>query len=664
MRSFDELRSAILALFDVAETLAVSAGAGAETLRRLRLARERLESGLLTTVVCGEFKRGKSTLLSALLNEPGLFPADALPGTNVVTSVRWGEQEAITATVRLPDSSEERVAITRAEIAGYVTEGGNPRNKREVITVEIEIPNSKLESGQVFIDTPGTGGVFTEHTAVTQLILPAADALLFVTDVEAPLYASELDFLRRAIHAASLTEDADSLVSVLTKIDQGTEYEEIYDETVIELARLTGRPEQEVVLIPVSSVEKLRFLADGDQTALENSNFAALEEALWAALGRRRVRVLLGGGLRALRELGNELLAPLAAALTGLRDKTGAKLDNLQHESEHRNNELAELASNGVTWQRQLNAELKTAQERLDLLARNELEKNWTRFLTEYVHDERLLNDLDLLRSQADADMTSLLGVLLTLVRREVAAAMERFSAAHRFSLTPPRISDLPDLPPPELAGDLSALRRGKDDGGWAVARGASIGLALGGTGGGAAGALAGATLGAFLGTFLFPGVGTAAGAALGASLGSSAGGLAGGGFGVFRGYKTGKKAASARTAESLRNELIRVFNSQKTAQASYLSGLVKQAIDEARPAVISELKSRLAQQQETVEKTLQRLNEARRAAQEGQDEAEAQFAAEREPIDALITGCDSLGQDADLLSGATGSGTETGRSA
>jgi predicted GTPase len=227
MRSFDELRSAILALFDVAETLAVSAGAGAETLRRLRLARERLESGLLTTVVCGEFKRGKSTLLSALLNEPGLFPADALPGTNVVTSVRWGEQEAITATVRLPDSSEERVAITRAEIAGYVTEGGNPRNKREVITVEIEIPNSKLESGQVFIDTPGTGGVFTEHTAVTQLILPAADALLFVTDVEAPLYASELDFLRRAIHAASLTEDADSLVSVLTKIDQGTEYEEI-----------------------------------------------------------------------------------------------------------------------------------------------------------------------------------------------------------------------------------------------------------------------------------------------------------------------------------------------------------------------------------------------------------------------------------------------------
>jgi hypothetical protein len=651
MRSFDELRAAILALFDKAEALAVSAGAGAETLRRLREARARLAAGLLTTVVCGEFKRGKSTLLSALLDEPGLFPANTLPSTNVVTLVRWGTQEKITATVRLPDGSEKRIPITRTEITDYVTEGGNPHNKREVIAVEIEIPNPKLESGQVFIDTPGTGGVFTGHTAVTQLILPGADALLFVTDVEAPLYASELDFLRRAIHAASLTGDADSLVSALTKIDQGTEYEEILAETVTELARLTGRPEQDVVLIPVSSQEKLKFLADGDQSALRNSNFAELEKALWAALGRRRARVLLGGGLHALYELGNDLLAPILAALTGLRDKTGTKLDDLQRETEQRNEDLAKLAASGASWPQRLNVELKTAQERLELLARNELEKNWTRFLTEYVHDERLLNDLDLLRSQVDADMTSLLGVLLTLVRREVAAAMERFSAAHKFSLTPPRISDLPDLPPPQLAGDLSALRGGKDDGGWAVARGTGVGLALGGTGGGAAGSLAGAAVGAFLGTFLFPGVGTAAGAALGASFGSSAGGLAGGGFGAFKGYKTGKRAASARTTESLRNELIRVFGSQKTAQASYLNGLIKQAIDEARPAVISELKSRLKQQQETIEKTLLRLADARRDAQEGQDKAEARFAAERDPIDALLTASDGLRQEADLLS-------------
>jgi hypothetical protein len=651
MRSFDELRVAILALFDTAEGLAASAGAGAETRRRLKEARARLESGLLTTVVCGEFKRGKSTLLGALLDEPGLFPTNTLPSTNVVTLVRWGEEETIAATVRRPDGSEERVPIMRAELADYVTEAGNPHNKREVVAVEIETPNPKLASGLVFIDTPGTGGVFTEHTAVTQLILPAADALLFVTDVEAPLYKSELDFLRRAIHAASLTDDADSLVAVLTKIDEGIEYEEILAETVAELSRLTGRPESEVVLIPVSSLEKLRFLADGDPAALRNSNFAELEKALWAALGRRRARVLLGGGLRAIWEYGQELVAPLVAVLTGLRDRTGAKLDDLQRQTERRNDELAELAASGATWPKQLNAELKTAQERLDMLARNELEKNWTRFLTEYVHDERMLADLDLLRSQADADFTSLLGVLLTLVRREVAAAMERFSAANRFALTPPRISDLPDLPPPQLAGDLSALRGGKDDGGWSVARGTGLGLALGGTGGGAAGSLAGAAVGAFLGTVLFPGVGTAAGAALGASIGSSAGGLAGGGFGAFKGYKTGKRMASARSTESLRNELIRVFGSQKTAQANYLNGLIKQAIDEARPAVIGELRSRLKQQQETIETTLARLADARRAAHEDQDQAEARFAAEREPIDALLTASDSLRQEASLLS-------------
>lgn len=46
--------------------------------RRLEASATRLDDDTLTVVVCGEFKRGMSSLLNALLEEsPPLFPVDA-----------------------------------------------------------------------------------------------------------------------------------------------------------------------------------------------------------------------------------------------------------------------------------------------------------------------------------------------------------------------------------------------------------------------------------------------------------------------------------------------------------------------------------------------------------------------------------------------------------
>ena len=385
----------------------------------------------------------------------------------------------------------------------------------------------------------------------------------------------------------------------------------------------------------------------GDPASLNNSNFPAFEDALWAALGRRRARVLLGGALRALRELAEGLLGPISAAQQALRDSTGAKLDELEAEARQRRDELALLADDS-SWERELNAELQTARERVDMLARRELEKNWTRFLTEYVHDSRLLGNLEELRAQADADTAALLGAVLKLVRKQVAAAMERFSVAKRISLTPPPISDLPDLPPPEVAGDITALNRGKDDGEWLKMRNTSIGVTLGATGGGAAGA----AIGALLGTFIFPGVGTLAGAGLGASWGSlvlgSIGSLGGGIFG----FRNGVRAQEARNADSLRAELVRLFNSHKAAQADYLHKLIKQAVDETRPVVIAELRSRLAQQREIINQILLRLAEERRAVKTGHAADDAKIAAERKPLDDLLGDVDGLAGETDLLAG------------
>jgi Dynamin family len=653
-RSFDELRGAVLALFDRLDARAAHSSAEApEAAQRAAAAQGRLERGQLVTAVCGEFKRGKSTLLTALLDEPldrlRLFPADTLPATNSVSTVRWGAQERILVTVELADGTPQTTPITREQIADYATEAGNPGNSRKVVLIEIETPNEKLASGLAFADTPGVGGVLTEHTVVTLAFLPSADALLFVTDIEKPLAGSELAFLREAIDAARMTDDVGSLVCVMTKIDQGTDYTGLLAENRAKLADLTGLPEDEVVLIPVSSWQKLEYLEDGDPMTLAHSNFPELEDALWAALGRRRAKVLLGDALRAVRERALAILAPIEAAAQSARDATGKVLDELEREARDREEYLKRLGGDSKSWEADLNAELKTASDKLIQLAQNEVERIWSQFNGQYVYDTALLEEPERLADRLGSDMSAMLGGLLRLVRREVTAAVERFSVAKGLTLKAPEISELPDLESPDLPRDVSGVGRGRRGEGVVVARYTAASAGIGGAAGG--------VIGAVLGSVLLPGAGTVGGAVLGGQIGTAVSTLIGG----WLGFRSSAKMVKTRREDARRTELIRVFGPAKGAQERYVRSLLTVAFNGIRPAAIAELKSRIRQERETTANVLRRLATTRKAAEAGQAATEAQFAAERAPFDAVLADDDDLAAEAAKLGSKNGCATGSG---
>lgn len=653
-RSFDDLRAAVLSLFTRLDVLAAPlAGQAPQAAARAAAARDRLVRGQLMTAVCGEFKRGKSTLLTALLDEPRdrprLFPADTLPATNSVTTVRWGDKERVLVTVELPGGAPQTTVITREQIADYATEAGNPGNARKVVLIEIETPNPRLASGLAFADTPGVGGVLTAHTAVTLAFLPSADALLFVTDIEKPLAGSELAFLRQAIGAARMTSDVGSLVCVMTKIDQGTDYDALLAENRAKLAGLTGLPEDEVVLVPVSSWAKLDYLEDGEQETLDQSNFPALEDALWAALGRRRARVLLGDALRGIGEWAQAILAPIEAAAQSARDATGKVLDDLEREAKARETHLKTLDADARSWEADLNAELKTASNTLAQLGQNEIEAIWSRFASQYVYDPALLDEPDRIADRLGADLAAMLGALLRLVRREVTTAVERFSVAKGLTLKAPDISDLPDLPSPALPSDLSGIGRNEPGQGVVIARYTAGAVGLGGTVGG--------VLGAVLGSVFAPGPGTAAGVILGAQIGSAVSAAAGG----ILGWRSATKMVRARKADTRRTEIIRVFGPAKGAQEKYVRSLLTVAFDGIRPAAVAELKSRILQERETTRNVLARLAATRQAAEAGQAASEAQYAAERAPFDAVLTDGDDLAAETAKLGAPPGPATPAG---
>ena len=143
-------------------------------------------------VVLGQFSRGKSSLMNAILGTNRL-PTGILPLTSVVTTVTYGDRERVLIQHRGWTLPQE---ISLDQLRGFVTQEGNPGNAKEVIRADVQLPNELLRRGFAFVDTPGIGSAVVENTRTTTQFLPEADAAIFITAVDSPLSEIELQFLR------------------------------------------------------------------------------------------------------------------------------------------------------------------------------------------------------------------------------------------------------------------------------------------------------------------------------------------------------------------------------------------------------------------------------------------------------------------------------------
>ena len=129
------------------------ASLGTERDRELLLALlDRLEAARLRVPVVGEAKRGKSTLINALVGRDGL-PSGVTPLTEVATTVRYSDDSRIE--VAFLDGHEEKQPL-RA-LPDFVTEVQNPRNKRMEAGVTVYLDAPVLAGGAELVDTPAPG---------------------------------------------------------------------------------------------------------------------------------------------------------------------------------------------------------------------------------------------------------------------------------------------------------------------------------------------------------------------------------------------------------------------------------------------------------------------------------------------------------------------------
>ena len=145
----------------------------------------------LVISVVGQFKRGKSSLINALLRE-ALLPVAITPLTAVVTEIRQAPDTR--AEVRFSSGDACNISIT--ELGQYCGEKENPHNIKGVQTVRLRTPHQPFGSGTVLVDTPGVGSVNQDNTRETMKYLIHSDAVIFVLSVDSPINETEQQFLR------------------------------------------------------------------------------------------------------------------------------------------------------------------------------------------------------------------------------------------------------------------------------------------------------------------------------------------------------------------------------------------------------------------------------------------------------------------------------------
>jgi hypothetical protein len=307
LRGYEQLK------FELADVVR-EAGAKASELenddlqRRLRELLRRIAEDRFYLTVAGQFSRGKTTLLNAMLGMDRL-PTGIVPITSVITAVSYDTHERV---VLHFEGSHLTQDISLDELTEWITEQGNPGNRERIEMAEVQLPADILRRGAFLVDTPGLGSAIAENTQTTKRFLPQIDALLLVTSFEFPFSAEEVAFFRQVCSRRC------KMFVIVNKLDlcPSAERERVLDFIRDRVAEHSG--DREVSIFALSAFQALKARMAADREALERSGLPNFESALVDYLVTEKSRDFLLGTCERLRDLLTEFEGAYASELRSL----------------------------------------------------------------------------------------------------------------------------------------------------------------------------------------------------------------------------------------------------------------------------------------------------------------------------------------------------------
>ena len=262
---------------------------------------ERIKNDRFNLAVLGEFRRGKSTLINALLRTP-VLPSDIVPTTASVNRITYDPQPR--AKVEYFDGSTLDILID--DLADYATQDGEKSDNVREVTVWY--PTVYCSNNVDIYDTPGLNDS-PEMTKATMDVISRMDIAIFTLAANVNFSMSECEFIGEKL----LTSNVGRVIFVITRMGEYTPEQQTriissirkrIEEMVLNKASdvLSDNPEEleafkrklgDIQIFGVDSVMALKARKDYDATLLEKSGFTAFERAIDDLLTRERGRVML-----------------------------------------------------------------------------------------------------------------------------------------------------------------------------------------------------------------------------------------------------------------------------------------------------------------------------------------------------------------------------------
>lgn len=176
-------------------------------------------------VVCGQFKKGKSSFINALMGE------EVLPvATEVATAQVFRVINNDTEDYNLVFNNGERMRIAKTDLARYGSQveadlmGSPTFRDKQIDYIEVKHPIPFLPKSIALVDTPGFGALYASHEQITRNYLKKAAAVIFITDPENPITTVQKEFVE------SILKQTKQVLFVLTKMDN---YNADYIRTIV-----------------------------------------------------------------------------------------------------------------------------------------------------------------------------------------------------------------------------------------------------------------------------------------------------------------------------------------------------------------------------------------------------------------------------------------------
>lgn len=335
---------------------------------------KRMKAHVFSVGIMGEFKRGKSTVINALLGEK-IAPADVVPASATLNRITYGPVPR--ATILYKDGHCEEVPVDK--IADYVTKitESAAATAELVEQAVVEYPCQFCQNNVEIIDTPGLNDD-DRMDAISEAVIPTLDAVVLVLSASSPFSKSEAEFVRNKL----MTSDISRMIVLVNRID--TIYDEedrvrildsikekIVHEILDRTAAIHGADSRiyqearsklaDIKLYPLSAVQALQGRIKGKAELVEQSGILNFEERLRKLLTQERGALEIGRAAGVITTLVAEGKSALEVRISSLemtaeefatnQRKAEAEIRQLR---ESKSQEMARIRSQGREIKRQM----------------------------------------------------------------------------------------------------------------------------------------------------------------------------------------------------------------------------------------------------------------------------------------------------------------------